>query len=286
MLKPQYNKLPYLNIGCGNRFHPQWNNIDIVSNSADVVEYDITNGIPYDKNTFEVVYHSHVIEHIPYNQVQSFIEDCYRVLKPGGIIRIALPDLENITRLYLSSLENAIQHPSPENHSKYHWMKLELLDQMVRNQSGGMMKEYLAEESIDQTFIRSRIGFEAERIFSQQQGNSSSLSQKIGKFKQLSFTSKWRWIKMIFLDKIYTRIFLFGNARKAYQIGSFRIGGEVHQWMYDRYSIKILLEACHFKNVTIQTAFSSSIPNWEQYELDGKDSVVFKPDSLFVEAIK
>lgn len=286
MLKPQDDKLPYLNIGCGNRFNHRWNNIDIVSNSPDVVEFDITKGIPYLQNTFEVVYHSHVIEHIPYSQVQYFIEDCYRVLKPGGIIRIALPDLENIARLYLENLENAIQNPSPENHSKYHWMKLELLDQMVRNHSGGMMKEYLSEKNIHLSYIKNRIGFEAERIFNQQQNNSTGLSQKIDKFRKLSFISKWRWIKMLFLDKIYTRIFLWGNARKAYQIGSFRIGGEVHQWMYDRYSIQLLLEACNFKNVTIHNAFSSSIPNWNSFELDGKDQKIYKPDSLFIEAVK
>jgi predicted SAM-dependent methyltransferase len=282
------HKLPYLNIGCGDRFHPDWNNIDIVSHSKDVIEYDITKGIPFKEYTFEVVYHSHVIEHIPYNQVDGFIKDCYRILKPHGTIRIALPDLENIAKLYLQALQEVSENETPSNISKYHWMKLELLDQMVRNQSGGQMKTYLLDDKTNKNlpFIKERVGFEAAHILESGQQTKKTLSYKIKKFLGLSFRSKFRMIKEVLRDKIVLSIILWGQAKRSYQIGSFRTSGEMHQWMYDHYSIKKLLEEQGFKNVKITDAFTSRIPNWDSFQLDGKEGKVFKPDSLFVEATK
>jgi len=56
--------------------------------------------------------------------------------------------------------------------------------------------------------------------------------------------------------------------------------------MYDRYSLSKLLKGVGFTDFKIQTAFTSAIPYWNSYELDSKDGVVFKPDSLFVEVVK
>lgn len=282
------DKYRYLNIGCGNRFHPEWINIDIVSHSKHVMEYDVTKGLPFSSATFDAVYHSHVIEHIPLDKVQSFINDCHRVLKPGGTLRIAFPDLESIAILYIQSLNKVAEHPTAENDSRYHWIKLELLDQMVRNVSGGQMKEYLIEtKSVkDLEFIKERTGAESAHILETISQQKKSLKDKIQKFSKLSIKSKFRFIKNLFFDKFFTRIFLWGNARISYDIGTFRTSGEVHQWMYDRYSIKSLLEKSKFKEVRIVDAFTSNITEWGKFELDGKDGSVFKPDSLFVEAIK
>lgn len=288
ILKSDNRKLPYLNIGCGERYHRDWTNIDIVSRSKDVIEYDITKGIPYAKNTFQVVYHSHVIEHIPFEQVKVFIEDCYRVLKPNGIIRIAFPDLESITRIYLQALENANSNPTSENHSKYHWIKLELLDQMVRNISGGQMKQYLLQPNTNKNigFIKERVGSEATHIIEFAHQNKTSFKDKIRKFSSLSLQSKVRLIRENLRDKILIKTLLWGYSRKAYEIGVFRTSGEIHQWMYDRYSIKVLLESCNFKEVRIVDAFTSNIHNWNDFELDSQNGLIYKPDSLFVEAIK
>ncbi|NJO92833.1 MAG: hypothetical protein HC831_30595 [Chloroflexia bacterium] len=64
------------------------------------------------------------------------------------------------------------------------------------------------------------------------------------------------------------------------------MGGEIHQWMYDRYSLSQLLQKNGFKDVTIQTAFTSAIPDWNNYELESKNEVVFKPDSPFYRSLQ
>ena len=70
---------------------------------------------------------------------------------------------------------------------------------------------------------------------------------------------------------------LLGDARKR---------GQTHQWMYDRFNLKHLLESAGFSRVTLQTYNKSMIPNWELYGLDFDDSgMEYKPGSLYIEAV-
>ena len=70
------------------------------------------------------------------------------------------------------------------------------------------------------------------------------------------------------------------------QLAEFRSRGEVHQWMYDSYSLSNLLKKTGFLQTQNVTAHTSKIPNWNKYELDVKDDKILKPDSFFTEAIK
>ena len=80
---------------------------------------------------------------------------------------------------------------------------------------------------------------------------------------------------------------LLGSEYEILQAGRFRLGGEIHQWMYDSYSLGRLLTACGFRSVTIRSASESYIPGWPGYNLDTEpDGSVYKPDSLFIEALR
>jgi hypothetical protein len=57
--------------------------------------------------------------------------------------------------------------------------------------------------------------------------------------------------------------------------------------MYDKFSLSRMLKAAGFEDIQVVTATLSRIPRWTSYELDtGTDSQPFKPDSLYVEAMK
>lgn len=57
--------------------------------------------------------------------------------------------------------------------------------------------------------------------------------------------------------------------------------------MYDRYSLLCLLKQCGFSNIIQRSAFDSDIQNWTSFNLDTEmDGTVYKPDSLYMEAIK
>ncbi|MGL5836458.1 MAG: class I SAM-dependent methyltransferase [Waterburya sp.] len=265
--------LPYLNLGCGYRFDAKWTNVNFQTTGKGVMTYDLTKGIPFADNTFELVYHSHVLEHFSQAAAKSFIQECFRVLRPGGILRVVVPDLEQIARYYLKSLERA--DDSAEWAENYEWMKLELLDQMVRTSSGGEMVTYLAQENIcNQEFVIARFGSEVSNLI--------NVRQKVSPAKQLAkqirqFGSNVHQLLPKPLAKFYT----------AFRLGYFRQSGEIHQWMYDRYSLSILLKNCGLEQIVQRTAKESYFDNWASFNLDTEsDGKIYKPDSLFMEAVK
>ena len=270
MINQRVNRIEYLNLGCGYRYNQQWTNVNFTATGKEVIAYDLLKKIPFADNTFEVVYHSHLLEHIPKDRAQSFITECYRVLQPGGIIRVVVPDLEQIARVYLESIKQADK--SEQGAANHEWMTLELLDQLVRDRRGGDMAAYLAKEKIhNREFVTQRFGQEAKRVWQTKQQPSSNMLKQ---FKKAIANYE-------LLPKSLNRLF------KAIQIGYYRQNGEVHQWMYDRYSLSVLLKNCGFENIVRRTASESYIPNWDSFNLDTEpDGSIYKPDSLFVEAIK
>ena len=147
-----------LNIGCGHRFHKDWVNIDIDPASPEVKKVNILQGLPYPDNSFDVVYHSNVLEHLPKQKGAEMISECFRVLNPGGILRINVPDLEKICREYLLNMEKAISGNEIAAHN-YDWILIEMLDQVGRNKGGGEMAEYLSQPQLPNIeFLRHRLG--------------------------------------------------------------------------------------------------------------------------------
>jgi len=158
----QNRLLRNLNIGCGDRFHRDWCNVDLVSKNDQVLQHDIRTGLPFEDDSFDAVYHSHVLEHLTPKQGESLIRECCRVLVPAGTLRIVVPDLERISQIYLRFLQQAWAGDKKAEEN-YEWMKLEMLDQMVRQQSGGQMGPYMIDSSKSNSeFVRSRIGSELE----------------------------------------------------------------------------------------------------------------------------
>jgi predicted SAM-dependent methyltransferase len=91
-----------LNLGSGNWSLKRWINLDHPSEwyanaqkKHKIIPYDIRNdNIPFDDNSVDVIYCSHVIEHIENIHIQRMFKECCRVLKPEGVLRLACPDAE------------------------------------------------------------------------------------------------------------------------------------------------------------------------------------------------
>ena len=151
-----------LNFGCGEITHPAWTNLDASPVSPDVIAHDLRRRFPFADGTFDAVYGSHVLEHLEPAAAEKLLEDCFRILRPRGIVRIAVPDLESIVRLYASSLQGVLKGDQ-ESEMRYDWLMLELYDQAVRKVSGGNMAVYMADKADRKRsrFISERIGCEA-----------------------------------------------------------------------------------------------------------------------------
>lgn len=282
--------MKYLNLGCGGRYHVDWVNVDFTARSKSVIVHDLSKGIPAADNTYDVVYHSHLLEHFSKDDAPAFIKECYRVLSPGGTLRVVVPDLEAIAKAYLNALDNVLSD-IPGSADNYHWMLLELLDQTVRNHSGGAMAAYLQASTLpNRDFISQRFGRTAQEIISAgEQQRKLIASENLESGSRLKRLAKHLY--QIFRHPSYRRekllqVFL-GSEYDILQLGRFRQSGEIHQWMYDRYSLKYLLERCRFSNVVQRSSVDSYIENWFQFNLDTEpDGSIYKPDSLYMEAIK
>ena len=88
-----------LHLGCGWRnFGPEWIHID--GGDYEHLDYnDITN-LPYDDNLVDVIYASHVIEYFDRHEIKSILQEWYRVLRPGGVLRVAVPDFLKLSWVY------------------------------------------------------------------------------------------------------------------------------------------------------------------------------------------
>jgi predicted SAM-dependent methyltransferase len=278
----------FLNLGCGDRFHPDWENVDFVATSPNVRVHDLTKPLPYPDETFEIVYHSHVLEHFPRTQARALVSECFRVLKRGGTIRIAVPDLECAARLYLEALEKA-SAGIPGWADKYEWMMLELYDQAVREEhAGGLNQYFAANPHPDWDFLGARMGTYGESVRKHfgapraPSGNGPIAWKYVFRHPGRVFRDPLR-----LLHRRLIRLILNDADWEALQIGRFRRQGEVHMWMYDRYSLRKLLEQEGFAHVSRTEAAESRIPHWSGFNIDtDPDGRIYKADSMYMEATK
>jgi hypothetical protein len=171
------------------------------------------------------------------------------------------------------------------NKLNYEWMLLEMYDQTVRNHSGGNMGKYLFQDNIiNEEFINERIGEEGRAI---RKSYLTFKNKEISRKETLVSKTKSDNLFLFFKRKL--KGFLLKKwdiDDSTLAIGKFRKGGEIHQWMYDRYSLAILLKDAGGNRIQKRDAFTSYLENWSNYNIDGKEGVIRKPDSLFMEAIK
>jgi predicted SAM-dependent methyltransferase len=273
--------LNMLNIGCGSKSHPSWVNVDLNPSDPSVKKIDILKPLPFNNNSFDVVYNSHLLEHVPKNGALILLNECFRIVKPKGIIRIVVPDFELLVRKYLEIVE-IIDNGPPDTIFNYEWVKLMMLDQMVRNKSGGAMLEYLSQKIIpNEQFTIDFGGKEIEDLLLAVRTNKITSNKSNFLAGYLKKAAHPRNIREILL-----RIIL-GKEYKALQTGRFRNNGETHQWMYDKYSLRMILQQAGFIEIKKCSAAESLIADWKEYCLDTTiDGIAYKRESLYMEAIK
>ena len=243
-----------LNLACGSRMHLDWNNVDssplarlakhgtvarlmhamyllsdrrferLARFDSDILLWNLTKGIPFDNSTFDVVYHSHFLEHLDVQAGDTFLGECYRVLKPSGILRVVVPDLEVRCYNYMQSL-NGLSNESPHTTDAVEWHEWtirELIGQMIVGEPAG---------TSEQPPVRRAI----ERLV---RGSTARI-------------------------------------------------GEVHRWMYDRYTLREKLRRAGFADIRLESPASGRIRGWAEFLLDvNEDGSTYKPDSIYMEGMR
>jgi SAM-dependent methyltransferase len=96
--------VPKLNVGSGVDVLSGWFNVDFQPFYKGQNFMDATAPFPFPDQSFDFVRSEHMIEHIPYLDGILMLQECHRVMRPGGIIRIATPDLKKLAKLYEAPL--------------------------------------------------------------------------------------------------------------------------------------------------------------------------------------
>lgn len=89
-----------LNLGCGTLPLAGWVNVELAGLPADLV-WDLRYPLPFPDNSVDAIFHEHVMEHMYAYQGYMLVKDCYRMLKPGGVLRIVMPDASKYIGSYV-----------------------------------------------------------------------------------------------------------------------------------------------------------------------------------------
>jgi predicted SAM-dependent methyltransferase len=91
-----------LNWGCGTDPPEGWINCDIKEGPRIGISCDIRDGLPMEDSNLDYIVSIHALPELPYLDIEPALTELQRVLKPGGVLRLSLPDLDKALRAYLN----------------------------------------------------------------------------------------------------------------------------------------------------------------------------------------
>ncbi len=169
-----------LNLGCGVRTSPRCRNVDwspylrlktsplgrniarlvltghrrerFLALDDDIRVHDLRRGIPWPASSVDAVYSSHVLEHIDRCHAESFAREMYRVLKPGGVVRIVVPDLALLVDAYRQSTD--VTREGGRTPAEHEETVGRLFEQMVRRESAATTEQRHAALRVAERAIR------------------------------------------------------------------------------------------------------------------------------------
>lgn len=90
-----------INLGSGHWKISGWINVDLDLASRPEVCANLASDLPFRSGCADFMHTEDFIDQLDLSQARRFLLECHRVLKPGGVIRVLTPDVEQLARLYL-----------------------------------------------------------------------------------------------------------------------------------------------------------------------------------------
>ena len=116
-----------------------------------IMVYNLAKGIPFETGSVDVVYHSHMLEHLDRDIAEQFLLEVRRVLKPGGIHRISVPDMEKLCKEYLEHIVFCETNPDA---AAAHDSSIDpILEQCVRREAYGARQQTPVRRFIENRII-------------------------------------------------------------------------------------------------------------------------------------
>lgn len=89
-----------VHLGCGKRYIPGFIHIDLVDHPHIDYKSDVSDLSMFGDNSVDLIYACHVLEHFKRYEIEEVLREWHRVLKLGGILRVAVPDFEAVVIVY------------------------------------------------------------------------------------------------------------------------------------------------------------------------------------------
>lgn len=97
---PAAGRARRLNVGCGPRAAPGWINVDVWPHPGVDLLADLRAGLPLREASVDAAVAIHVLQDIAWPQLQAAADELRRVLRPGGVLRLGVPDLERAVQAW------------------------------------------------------------------------------------------------------------------------------------------------------------------------------------------
>jgi predicted SAM-dependent methyltransferase len=103
-----------LRLHLGSAWQPKegWLNIDLVGHPVDLA-WNLAHGLPFHDGSAEAIFHEHLLEHLTLEAAAKLLEESHRVLCPGGVMRIAVPDAGRYLVSYANGGQGLIDEYRP-----------------------------------------------------------------------------------------------------------------------------------------------------------------------------
>jgi predicted SAM-dependent methyltransferase len=90
-----------LHLACGTNVLEGWANIELQGHGP-VIGWDLTRPLPIESGTVDFIFHEHFLEHLDLARGRALTQECWRLLRPGGVLRVSTPDLRKLVDEYLA----------------------------------------------------------------------------------------------------------------------------------------------------------------------------------------
>lgn len=272
----------------GHIYRSEWNNLLFSTRpqpqgESRLLYFDVRTPLPYATGTFDAIDAFHIIEHLTPEEADLFLREAFRVLRSSGILRLSTPDLESVCRAYLDRVADYDRSPSATNRVRYEWSVLELLDQIAREHSGGLMRRYIAEERFDPGYAQKRFGDVFEDFRGQEWPDATNRRSATQSPARVTPRAIFRAVRR----RLRRAALLSWRYRDPDSVRDFRKTGESNKWLYDHLSLTTLLAETGFEHIVRMTYRTSDIPEWDRFDLDRSTHGDYPIEpSLYVEARK
>lgn len=155
-----------VNLGCGKDYRYGYINIDVNLAYRRDMWLHLSNPLPLRSNSVDGIFCSHVLEHFAFAESNAIVRECYRILKPGAVLRVGVPDFVPAIEAYQSGDRNYF-------HSTGNSLGRLLCDHVLDNSNHKLMFDYTF---LEELLVNS--GFDTVRQCNFRQG-TLPLSEKM-----------------------------------------------------------------------------------------------------------